>query len=94
MSSGALFPACPSCGMNTLHPGESGGWTCWNCGAVPTDEEAFPPLAVEGATYPCRWCGRVATRLVSEPGRTPRGVWQVMACDACGAVHARYARER
>jgi ribosomal protein L37AE/L43A len=91
-SADRLFPECPSCGMATLHPGEQSGWTCWNCGAAPESALEMPTLALAGSVYECRWCSSTSTRLVSEPGRTARGVWQVFHCGSCGATHARYIR--
>lgn len=85
-----LYPECPSCGMATLHPGERTGWSCWNCGAAPESLLEIPARAAPGSVYPCRWCGGTTTRLISEPGRSDRGVWQVLHCTACGATHARY----
>ncbi len=87
-----LFPECPSCGMATLHPGERSGWTCWNCGATPETPFELPVRAEPGVRYPCRWCHEKATRLVSEPGRTARGTWQVLHCRSCGATYAQYLR--
>ncbi|HEV2166167.1 MAG TPA: hypothetical protein VGS23_04210 [Thermoplasmata archaeon] len=89
-ASESLFPECPSCGMATLHPGERSGWTCWNCGAAPETPSGTPIPATRGSVYVCRWCRSTSTRLVSEPGRTHRGVWQVFHCQGCGATHARY----
>jgi uncharacterized Zn finger protein len=78
--------------MNTLHLGEIEGWTCWNCGLVVKNRVGFPERVSRGERYPCRWCGNVSTRLISEPGRTERGVWQVLQCTQCGATHAHYLR--